>query len=85
MLPLIQKRKLVFYDNNLLANPNIDLILGELRDYRMKGGAPLSCESQSGFDLRFLTPEPARLIKEPAFHHAAHCLGRALRDLAEGA
>jgi hypothetical protein len=67
VLPLIQKRKLVFYDNNLLANPNIDLILGELRDYRMKRGAPLSCESQSGFDLRYLTPERARLIKDAHF------------------
>ncbi len=27
VLPFIQKRRLVFYDNNLLANPHIDLIL----------------------------------------------------------
>jgi hypothetical protein len=67
VLPVIQKRKLVFYDNNLLANPNIDGILEELRDYRVKGGHPLSCESQSGFDLRFLTPERACLIKDAHF------------------
>ncbi len=33
VLPLIKKRKLVFYDNNLLANPHIDKILGELAEY----------------------------------------------------
>jgi hypothetical protein len=67
VLPLIQKRKLVFYDNNLLGNPHVDQILGELRDYRTKRGLPLSCESQSGFDLRHLTPERARLLKDAHF------------------
>jgi len=66
ILPFVQKRKLVFYDNNLLANPHIDLILGELRDHRMKG-VPLSCESQSGFDLGYLTAERARLLKDAHF------------------
>jgi hypothetical protein len=27
VLPVVQKRRLVFYDNNLLANPHIDVIL----------------------------------------------------------
>lgn len=67
VLPIIQKRRLVFYDNNLLANPNIDAILAELRDYRMKGGIPLSCESQSGFDLSYLTAKRARLLKDAHF------------------
>jgi hypothetical protein len=67
VVPFVQKRRLIFYDNNILGNPNIDLILGELRDYRMKGGAPLSCESQSGFDLRCLTPERARLLRDAHF------------------
>ena len=67
MLPFVQKRRLIFYDNNLLANPHIDVILGELRDYRMKGGVPLSCESQSGFDLGYLTPERAQLLKDAHF------------------
>ena len=67
VLPLIQKRKIVFYDNNLLANPHIDHILAQLRDHRMKGGLPLSCESQSGFDLRYLTPERAQLLKDAHF------------------
>ena len=67
VLPMIQKRRLVFYDNNLLANPYIDVILTELREYRMKGGAPLSCESQSGLDLRYLTAERAQLLKDAHF------------------
>jgi hypothetical protein len=66
-IPKIQKRKLIFYDNNLLANPNIDIILGELRDHRMKGGVALSCESQSGFDLGYLTPARARMLKDAHF------------------
>jgi hypothetical protein len=66
-LPIIQKRRLIFYDNNLLANPNIDSILQELRDYRTPRGSPLSCESQSGFDLRYLTPDRAKMLKEAHF------------------
>jgi hypothetical protein len=67
VFPLIQKKRLVFYDNNLLANPNIDAILGELRDYRMKGNVQLRCESQSGFDLSYLTPDRAQLLKDAHF------------------
>jgi hypothetical protein len=64
---LIEKRRLVFYDNNLLANPNIDKILQEISEYRSKRGHRLTCESQSGFDLRLLTPERARLLKAARF------------------
>ena len=64
---MIKKRKLVFYDNNLLANPHIDKILKELADYRTKEGHPLRCESQSGFDLRLLTAEQAKLLKQAHF------------------
>ena len=67
VLPLIQKRKLVFYDNNLLANPHIDKILRELADYRAPGGHSLCCESQSGFDLKLLTQERANLLKAAHF------------------
>ena len=67
MLHLIKKRKLVFYDNNLLANSHIDKILGELAEYRTKKGHPLRCESQSGFDLRLLTQERAKLLKDAHF------------------
>jgi len=64
---MIKKRKLVFYDNNLLANPHIDKILQELADYRTEKGLPLRCESQSGFDLHLLTAERAKLLKQAHF------------------
>jgi hypothetical protein len=67
ILPLIKKRKLVFYDNNLLANPHIDKILNELADYRTDKGHPLRCESQSGFDLNLLSEKRAELIKKAHF------------------
>ena len=67
ILPLIEKRRLVFYDNNLLANPHIDKILREISEYRAERGRRLSCESQSGFDLRLLTPERAKLLKAARF------------------
>jgi len=67
VLPVIQKRKLVFYDNNLLANRHIDQILQELAEYRTKSGHMLSCESQSGFELRLLTPERAAALKAARF------------------
>ncbi len=67
VLPLIQKRRLVFYDNNLLANPYIDKILRELADHRLPAGRTLRCESQSGFDLRLLTEERAQLVKRAHF------------------
>jgi len=49
----IRKRKIVFYDNNFLANPNIEYILEELIELK-KVGKILWCESQSGFDGRVL-------------------------------
>jgi hypothetical protein len=64
---LIRKRRLVFYDNNLLGNPNIDDILSELASYRTNKGHPLRCESQSGFDLNLLTAHRAKLLKEAHF------------------
>jgi hypothetical protein len=67
VLPMIQKRKLVLYDNDLLANTHIDNILRELAEYRTKSGHPLSCESQSGFDLRLLTEKRAKLLKAAHF------------------
>jgi len=67
VLTMIQKRKLVFYDNNLLANPHIDNILRELAEYKTKSGYPLRCESQSGFDLHLLTQNRAKLLKSAHF------------------
>ena len=67
VLGMIQKRRLVFYDNNLLANPHIDKILHELAEYRTQSGHPLRCDSQSGFDLNLLTDERAKLLKAAHF------------------
>ena len=69
VLPLIKKRKLVFYDNNLLANPNIDKILKELAEYRTSKGHCVRCESQSGFDLNLLTQERAYLLRKAHFYN----------------
>jgi len=62
----ICSRHLVFYDNNLLANPYIEDIFNEIADSRFNG-RPISCESQCGFDGRLLTPKLARLIKKARF------------------
>ena len=67
VLSEIEKRRIIFYDNNLLANPNIDGILRELSAYRTRKGQPLRCESQSGLDLRLLTAERSRLLKDAHF------------------
>ena len=63
----IRKRKLIFYDNNLLANPHIEDIMREVADFRLSRGRRLACESQSGFGLRLLTPSRARLLREARF------------------
>jgi hypothetical protein len=67
ILDEIQKPNLVFYDNNLLANPHIDDILRELAEVRLPRGRRVSCESQSGFDHRLLTPKRAELLRQARF------------------
>lgn len=68
MLPEIVKRHLVFYDNNLLANPHIKRILEELAAARFEGRV-VTAECQSGFDGRLLTAELARLLKAARFRN----------------
>jgi len=51
------KKGVVFYDNNLLKNPNIENILDELIQLKKKGEITW-CESQSGFDGRILIEKP---------------------------
>ena len=65
----IKKPRLVFYDNNLLANPHVDDILLEIAEYRLPRGRRLTCESQSGFDLRLLTPARAQLLRQARFEN----------------
>lgn len=66
----IIKRKLVFYDNNLIANPYIDNILDELIELK-KSRSIISCESQSGFDGRILLKKPhlAKKLKKAGFKY----------------
>ena len=64
----IVKNHLVFYDNNLLANPYIAGLLREMAAFRVNGRVVTS-ESQSGLDGRFLLDHPhlARLLKDAHF------------------
>lgn len=62
----IVKNKLVFYDNNLLANPFIEKILKELSELKIKGKHVYS-ESQSGLDGRLLSLKLAKLLKKARF------------------
>jgi hypothetical protein len=64
----IQKKNIVFYDNNLLMNPNIENILKELVELK-KQKKILWCESQSGFDGRVLIKKPGltKLMKQAGF------------------
>ncbi len=83
ILSEIQKPRLVFYDNNLLANPHIDDIVGELTHVRFSRGRRLKCESQSGFDLRFLTPARARLLRDARFQYPRIAWDGPYRDWAK--
>lgn len=64
----VHKRKLVFYDNNLLNNPYIEDILRELIILKRKR-LILHCESQSGFDGRILRKKPylAKMLNDAGF------------------
>ncbi len=62
------KKKIIFYDNNLLANENIEDILNELIELK-KEKKITYVESQSGFDGRILRKKPylAKMLKEAGF------------------
>lgn len=64
------KNKIVFYDNNLLRNPNIENILKELIDLKKERRISW-CESQSGFDGRLLLKNPdwAKMVKKAGFRY----------------
>jgi hypothetical protein len=66
----IKFRKVVFYDNNLLMNPNIVDLLEELVELR-EDKKILWCESQSGFDGRILLKKPylAQLLRRAGFRN----------------
>lgn len=64
----IKMKKLIFYDNNLLANEYIEDILEELIELRQKKKISY-IESQSGFDGRILIQKPylAEMLKKAGF------------------
>ena len=64
----IIKKKLIFYDNNLLANQYIEDILNELIELK-KEKRITYLESQSGFDGRILRKKPylAKMLKDAGF------------------
>lgn len=66
----ICKNKIIFYDNNILINPDIKNILSMLASTIYKG-RPVKCECQSGFDGRILAkkPELAILLKKARFEN----------------
>lgn len=53
----IQKRRLLFLDNNFLANPNIDQIFDELDDLKMNKKI-INWEAVSGVDVDYLLKKP---------------------------
>ena len=66
----ICRNKLIFYDNNLLVNPNVVGILKMLSETLLNGKI-LKCECQSGFDGRELAKKPfiAELLKKARFEN----------------
>ena len=64
----IKKNNLIFYDNNILANPNIENILKELSMLKVNNRNVYS-ECQSGLDGRILIKQPhlAKLLKTAHF------------------
>ncbi|WP_407421595.1 cobalamin-dependent protein [Methanobrevibacter sp.] len=61
-------KKIIFYDNNLLANKHIENILNELKELKTQRKITY-VESQSGFDGRILIKKPhlAKKLKEAGF------------------
>ena len=80
-LTKIGKTKVIFYDNNILANPNIKEILKEFINFRVDG-EPVIFESQSGFDGRLLekNPELANLIRKARFQNVRIAWDNGLED-----
>ncbi|MEM2258365.1 MAG: Fe-S oxidoreductase [Candidatus Thermoplasmatota archaeon] len=64
----ICSNNLLFFDNNLLANPFIKKILNEISMVKWKG-KPVRCEAVCGIDYRFILkdPELAILLKKARF------------------
>ena len=77
----IGKNKVIFFDNNFLANRNIEQILPGLVDLKVNG-RPVTFECQSGFDGRLLEmkPELAELLKKARFQNVRIAWDNSLSD-----
>ena len=77
----MERRRIIFYDNNFLAHERIEELLTKLANIRIKG-KPLICESQSGFDGRILLQNPrlADLIKKARFRRPKIAWDNSLTD-----
>jgi hypothetical protein len=66
----IGKNKVIFFDNNFLANPNVKSILRSIADLKVNE-KPVILESQSGYDGRLLEkdPELVKLLKGARFQN----------------
>lgn len=62
----ICSNRIIFYDNNLLANPHMEEILEGLKNSKHNGRVIYS-ESQCGIDGRLLTSGVAKLLKQARF------------------
>ena len=64
----IESNKIIFYDNNFLANPNIENILYMLAN-TIYNGKVIHCDCQSGFDGRTLEKKPqlAKMLRKARF------------------
>lgn len=78
------KNKVIFFDNNFLANKNRKEILKTLASIRLNN-KPIAFESQSGFDGRLLAidPEVAILLKKARFNNVRIAWDNDLSDRPE--
>ena len=78
----VGKNKVIFFDNNFLANDNIKEILTDLSKLRVNS-MPVRFECQSGFDGRLLEndPELAISLKKANFHNVRIAWDNSLSDL----
>lgn len=80
-LKAIGKNRVIFFDNNFLANKQIKQILEEVAALRINN-RPIIFESQSGFDGRLLEKEPelAKLLKKARFQNVRIAWDNAVSD-----
>jgi hypothetical protein len=77
----VGKNKVIFYDNNILANSHIKEILKALINFKINGKAVVF-ESQSGFDGRLLEKDQtlADLIRQAGFQNVRIAWDNGLED-----